>query len=221
MRSTRAAGLLGLIGFFCLTSCINPNIHREALAANGVLREQLAAALDANQTYQNQVNQLQTEVGRMAPLVKDAAYLKKQKALVDSILRRFNTEGGPTLPKGVQPVSVKDGLALRVEGKILFASGSDELASGGQKTLRELVEPIRSHPGLVRVSGHTDNDPIRRSSWKTNMRLSVARALVVREYLVSQGLPAAKMSVVGYGEFQPVDVNDKSKNRRTEIVLLR
>ena len=204
-----------------LTGCIDPNIHRQALAANGVLREQQAAALDANQIYQNRVNELEAEVARMAPLVKDAAYLKKQKELVDSILRRFNTEGGPRLPKGVQPVTVKDGLALRVEGKILFSSGSDQLSTGGQQTLHGLVEAVRSHPGLVRVSGHTDDDPIKHSSWKTNMRLSVARALEVREYLVSQGLPKDRMSVAGYGEFQPVDANDKGKNRRTEIVLLR
>jgi chemotaxis protein MotB len=157
----------------------------------------------------------------MAPLVKDAAYLAKQKAMVDSILKRFNQEGGPKLPVGVSPVNIKEGLALRVEGSILFASGSDKLSSGGQQTLGQLVEAIRSHPGAVRVSGHTDADPIKHSSWADNMHLSVARALVVRQYLVSKGLPKDKLSVAGYGEFQPVDPNDKRKNRRTEIVLLR
>ena len=43
MRSTRAIGRLGLIGFVGLTSCINPEVHRQALSANEALKGQIAA----------------------------------------------------------------------------------------------------------------------------------------------------------------------------------
>jgi flagellar motor protein MotB len=218
MRTHRAVGLLGLI---FLTSCINPELHREVTAANAVLREQLEDLTRTNKDYQTQIGQLHAEVARMAPLVKNAAWLKEQKELVDSILTRFKKDEGAKLPPGVVPLMTDEGLVLRVEGKILFGSGSDKLSATGQQTLGGLVDAVRSHPGKIRISGHTDSDPIKHSKWVTNMRLSVARALAVREYLNSRGLPKAKMSVAGYGEFQPVDPNDKAKNRRTEIVLLR
>ena len=54
-------------------------------------------------------------------------------------------------------------------------------------------------------------------------RLSAARAIEVVNYLVTEGIPATRLSATGYGEFQPIDSRDDEiayrRNRRIELKL--
>ena len=75
------------------------------------------------------------------------------------------------------------------------------------------------------VAGHTDNRPLASSSpFKDNLELSIARAQRVAETLITDGMPAARLSAAGYSEFEPVRENTtdsgRHENRRIEIVLL-
>ena len=71
----------------------------------------------------------------------------------------------------------------------------------------------------VELHGHTD--------WvgtdEYNINLSQCRAEAVKEALVRKGIDAARITVVGFGESQPVAPNDteegRKKNRRTEFVI--
>ncbi|MBT9568360.1 MAG: OmpA family protein [Thiobacillus sp.] len=69
----------------------------------------------------------------------------------------------------------------------------------------------------VEVSGHTDNA----GSDKYNERLSLRRAESVRDYLISKGIAAERLTVKGYGESQPIADNTteegRFKNRRVEL----
>jgi outer membrane protein OmpA-like peptidoglycan-associated protein len=57
-----------------------------------------------------------------------------------------------------------------------------------------------------------------------NKTLSQQRADIVRDYLVSQGISAGRLSSVGYGAAKPADTNDteagRQKNRRTEFRII-
>ena len=57
------------------------------------------------------------------------------------------------------------------------------------------------------------------------MRLSHARAMSVREFLIGAGEPADRVQAKGYGQTTPVAVNTTAKgrqaNRRTEIVITK
>ena len=68
--------------------------------------------------------------------------------------------------------------------------------------------------------GHTDSV----GSEAYNQKLSLARAESVKTYMVSQGLPAAKVRVEGKGESSPIAPNDteegRAKNRRVEITVI-
>ena len=70
----------------------------------------------------------------------------------------------------------------------------------------------------IEVAGHTDS----RGSDKYNMKLSQRRAEAVRNYLISKGIAADRLTAKGYGESQPVADNDtdegRFKNRRVELV---
>src|SRR3569623_141283 len=73
----------------------------------------------------------------------------------------------------------------------------------------------------IEVAGHTDS----RGSDKYNMKLSQRRAEAVRNYLISKGIAADRLTAKGYGESQPVADNatdeGRFKNRRVELIELR
>jgi OOP family OmpA-OmpF porin len=72
----------------------------------------------------------------------------------------------------------------------------------------------------VRVEGHTDST----GDAKYNLGLSYRRAESVKNYLVSKGIDANRLSVVGFGEDKPL-VSNKTRagravNRRVEFKVL-
>jgi chemotaxis protein MotB len=69
------------------------------------------------------------------------------------------------------------------------------------------------------VEGHTDSD----GSQQLNWNLSTDRALAVVQVLISSQVMPQRLIAAGRGQFQPLvpnsDEGNKSKNRRTEIIL--
>ena len=49
----------------------------------------------------------------------------------------------------------------------------------------------------VDVVGHTDTEPIKKSSWKDNWELSAQRALSVTRYLIDHGIPDKQVEASG------------------------
>lgn len=70
---------------------------------------------------------------------------------------------------------------------------------------------------VVEVQGHTDIT----GSAELNKRLSQARAEAVRDYLIKKGVPAERLTAVGYGPDRPIADNKtkagRQKNRRVEF----
>ncbi len=83
--------------------------------------------------------------------------------------------------------------------------------------LNRMASIIKENNLSIEVLGHTDNT----GSVEYNKTLSEKRATAVKEYLVSQGIEAAKIAIRGFGETQPVASNDteegRGKNRRVEV----
>ena len=107
---------------------------------------------------------------------------------------------------------------------VFFASGSSKLTPAGEKALSEVSGLVRkSYQGsMIRVEGHADSDPIRRtkSKYHCNWELSFERAHAVVHYLVDKaGFDAKKLSADCFGDTQPLDPRNKAKNRRVEIVV--
>jgi outer membrane protein OmpA-like peptidoglycan-associated protein len=63
----------------------------------------------------------------------------------------------------------------------------------------------------VTVAGHTDD----RADAGFNQRLSEARAAAVVKYLSGKGVPAGKLTPVGFGETRPVASNATAEGQRT------
>lgn len=97
-----------------------------------------------------------------------------------------------------------DKSAVRPEDVAILDSGAAALAEWGNVD--------------IEVAGHTDS----RGSDDYNASLSQRRAEAVRNYLISKGIAAERLTAKGYGESQPVADNatdeGRFKNRRVELI---
>ncbi len=103
---------------------------------------------------------------------------------------------------------------------IEFEFNSAKLKPGTEKILDKLVQILKSYPNYkVKIIGHTDNV----GTDVQNMKLSLERAKTVKNYLVSKGISAKRLSIEGRGSKEPVASNDteegRAKNRRVEFIL--
>lgn len=114
-------------------------------------------------------------------------------------------------------------LTASLSGDVLFDSGSATLKQSARATLNRVASSLQGeYAGRpVRVQGHTDSDPIRktRDKWSDNLDLSLNRSAAVTRYLIERGVAASRITTSGYGEHQPRG-RDKSRNRRVEIVVV-
>ncbi|MDR1760757.1 MAG: OmpA family protein [Fibrobacter sp.] len=110
----------------------------------------------------------------------------------------------------------------------IILSMSDILFDVNKATLKDdLKESLAKIAGIlsvyqelnVSVEGHTDNT----GTDAYNMKLSEQRAQNVKDYLVSQGIDASRLSSKGLGKTMPVATNDtkegRQKNRRVDLVI--
>jgi len=111
-------------------------------------------------------------------------------------------------------------IVVAVAGDVLFDSGKVDLKSSAKSTLNNIAGVLNSrYTGrMIRIAGHTDSDPIRKSKWGTNERLSAERALAVESYLAERGVNGDRMYSAAFGPSDPR--GSKKDSRRVEIVVL-
>ena len=122
--------------------------------------------------------------------------------------------------EGVTATAKGNDVHVTIEGDVLFDSGRDELKSAAKRSLDKIAAIIKQqHPNAeIRVAGFTDTDPIKFSKFKSNYHLGFDRAFSVREYLVSKGLDAKRVSLSSYGPDVPLAT--KAKSRRVEVIVV-
>ncbi|MHC4939843.1 MAG: OmpA/MotB family protein [Planctomycetota bacterium] len=118
------------------------------------------------------------------------------------------------------------GDTIIISSDITFQPGQATLTARAEKALAEVARRVNEEQfASLRIVGHTDSDPIRRSGWKSNEELSLARAESVRKMLARKGIQLTLMETQGLGASVPRESNKtaagKAKNRRVEIILVR
>jgi len=103
---------------------------------------------------------------------------------------------------------------------INFNTGKSSFKSGTEPTLEAITAILKEYPKAnFTIEGHTDST----GSDALNQRLSDARAHAVMDFLVNNGISAARLSAKGYGESMPIDSNKtragRAANRRVEVKL--
>jgi OOP family OmpA-OmpF porin len=119
-------------------------------------------------------------------------------------------------PPKPAPTSVKQSVVIQADA--LFDFDKSVLRPDGKKSLDGAMDKLKGvDVEMVIATGHTDS--IGTDAY--NQKLSERRAAAVKDYLVSKGVPAAKITTIGKGESQPVATNKtaegRQKNRRVDI----
>ncbi len=128
--------------------------------------------------------------------------------------------------KQVRLEMLEKGLVITFVAEVLFDSGKEKLREESLPILDKVIGVIKQEvpDNNIGIEGHTDNEPIKYSRWKTNWELSAQRALSVLYYLEQNGISSSRLSAIGYGEHRPISSNDtvegRQMNRRVEIVIL-
>jgi chemotaxis protein MotB len=117
------------------------------------------------------------------------------------------------------------------QSEVLFEPGQANLNTAASPQLDALADAIlqleteipEDINWVMRIDGHTDARPISNARFPSNWELSAARAISVAQYLVSKGVPPARLVAAGFGEFAPLDAGTTDeayrRNRRIEFKL--
>ncbi|WP_374472259.1 peptidoglycan-associated lipoprotein Pal [Phenylobacterium sp.] len=134
---------------------------------------------------------------------------------------------GPAQPEGVGgqqlgpvPGSTQD-FTVNVGDRVLFDFDRYDIRSDAQPILQAQAAWLRRYPSVrVRIEGNTDELGTR----EYNLALGARRANAVRDFLVSNGVTADRITTVSFGKEQPVDSSGteeaqaRNRNARTAIV---
>jgi outer membrane protein OmpA-like peptidoglycan-associated protein len=112
------------------------------------------------------------------------------------------------------------GTVITIPGSVLFPSNKYDLLPAARDKLNQVADALKNQEDhKMVVEGHTDAQGTEAS----NMELSQKRAQSVRDYLVTRGVPAEKISATGLGQGRPIADNKsaegRANNRRVEIIV--
>ena len=110
-------------------------------------------------------------------------------------------------------------LASGVPDRVFFATNESILTTRSRETLRKQATWLRENSGInVVLEGHADE----RGTREYNLALGERRANSAKDYLMTYGVSASRISVISYGKERPVDSGSNplswSKNRRSVTV---
>ena len=206
-RSLAVLGALALGGTLFMGGCASSGDNEEALIReNGELRQRVVSLQSALDEAGARYAALEDENDRLAGNLDDAR------------------SRGMTGFDGIDGISASrtasGDVVVAIAGDVLFASGKVDLRNDAKATLQRVAGVLNStySSNMIRVEGYTDSDPIKKSNWVTNERLSAERAMAVENFLVSLGVKNERIYSAAFGPARAK--GSKKDSRRVEIVVL-
>ncbi len=188
--------------------------------------EGLKGAIDA---HERKTSELEREVAfqksRAGTLESENGAVRETNALLMKQIEELNGKLTNFAQEHSDIFEMEDGHVV-MKGDASFDAGLATLRPKAMAALDALAAELRTMPNaMIRIDGHTDNDPIQKTKYKwttaSNFELAAARALTVLLYFEKQGIAGTQMHLTSFGEHKPRTANDtkenKAKNRRVEI----
>jgi chemotaxis protein MotB len=119
----------------------------------------------------------------------------------------------------------KDQVVIRMMGESTFDSGKAEIKTELKPLILRIGQILtQATAGDIVFAGHTDNVPVKGGPFQSNLKLSIARAATVAQFLLDQtAIDPKRISTMGFGEYRPIadnaTVSGRRKNRRVEIIV--
>ena len=212
MRAARMLLTVALGAVLCLGGCTSDFKEQNALLTdeNESLRSQLSDRNAALGESQSDIRDLNNEVARLR---------RSNQELERPVANQPASTGFENIP-GVTAEYSGGEVTISVASDVLFDSGEASLKRVAKDSLQQVAAVLRASYGArpVRIEGYTDTDPIKKSGHKSNYHLGFERAYSDRDFLVSTGVPAERISLASFGPDRPR--SSKSDSRRVEIVVL-
>jgi len=167
--------------------------------------------------------------GNMIPGLGGAAPSAAMPSLGGFTMPGFSTANNPyvtpqAIPAPAAPAFFQPGTPakLTLSGDTLFKLGKSsakDLTAEGKKSLDDLADRMKGAGKIdtIKVTGHADKS----GKASSNMKLSLARARSVANYLKSKGVKAAKFITAGKGDTQPVKDCDMTLPKAEKIACLQ
>lgn len=227
-----AAAGLGLLGTGCVSLAQHEELQTRFTNQEQYVvahREELGKAQHSLAVVQLELNKRDRNIDLIEQRLKSTEdELARRSREIDEVhreLEQFAQLGGDGMASagfGSQGVT----RAFVLDAAVLFPPGFAVLTSRGKAAVDKVAAQLMGpeHEAFdIRVEGHTDALPIRKSGFKDNWELSAARARAVLVHMLKRGVDPRRMSFSGYGPHQPVDTGNsneaRARNRRVEIVL--
>lgn len=146
-----------------------------------------------------------------------------QQKLMESIQKALDKE----IKEGaIEVENLGQQLVIRIKEKGAFPAGSAFLQPKFRPLVRQVAELVKDVPGIIRVSGHTDNRKLDSELYRSNWDLSAQRAVSVAQIMESvKGFEHTRLRVRGMADTEPRVGNatsaQRSENRRVEISIMQ
>lgn len=106
-----------------------------------------------------------------------------------------------------------------VSDRVLFPVDQSTLSAEAIGILNQQIGWLTANPGQITIEGHADE----RGTRDYNFQLGSSRASAVRNYMVSQGIPDSRISIITFGRERPVatcaEESCFAQNRRAVTVV--
>jgi chemotaxis protein MotB len=123
----------------------------------------------------------------------------------------------------VEVLKDEAGVTVRVDGKLLFTTGSAELKPQAASVLNPISGLLEKYTFDLYILGHTDSVPIETRVYPSNWELSGARAAAALRYLSQRGADPQRLVAVGFADSRPIAPNNtpegRARNRRVEFLF--
>ena len=212
--------ILGCLGVtLLLSSCVSSKKYADLEAKHKGTQDLLNSA---TVKLNNCLEEKATASSRLQTLEDQNAFLKaNNQDLINNMgnLTTLTTKGAENLEKSLESLQEKD-LTIRKLNDAITRRDSVNLSL--VQSLKGVLGNMDDDDIEFMVEGHTDNVPYRgNGSLLDNWDLSVKRATAVVRILQNDfNVDPKRMTAAGRSEYIPVSTTEKSKNRRTRIVVL-